>query len=271
MAGAEKEIINILWTGGLDSTFRICDLSRFDVTVQPYYIVESRASEKYERRAMETIAELLKTKETTKFDLLPVRFIESKTFSADPEVTEAFRYLRESYRLGTQYDYLARFLKQYGLKAEFCFVGTSGGRIGRVFSTEGTLVRRSYFPEAAAEQEPFAYFELDPDASSPEILRVFENVRIPASTWNKEKTYEYDTLVSWGMEDIAKATWFCHSPVFGKPCGACNPCKDALNEGLAWRVPYHGNLRYLRKAFDYASLCCHPAKIAKIIGNKLSR
>ena len=29
--------INVLWTGGLDSTFRILELSKADVEVQPYY------------------------------------------------------------------------------------------------------------------------------------------------------------------------------------------------------------------------------------------
>ena len=34
----EKRIVNIFWTGGLDSTFRIVELSQRQCTIQPYYI-----------------------------------------------------------------------------------------------------------------------------------------------------------------------------------------------------------------------------------------
>jgi hypothetical protein len=32
-------------------------------------------------------------------------------------------------------------------------------------------------------------------------------------------------------------TWFCHTPVRGRPCGICAPCVYTIEEGLARRVP----------------------------------
>ena len=47
-----------------------------------------------------------------------------------------------------------------------------------------------------------------------------------------------------GWMPIMRKTWFCHEPVKGKPCGVCNPCKDAMNEGMRWRMPLSARLRY---------------------------
>ena len=55
--------INILWTGGLDSTYRILELSMQDVTIQPYYLASVNPSTKYEIRAIEELTEIIKKKE----------------------------------------------------------------------------------------------------------------------------------------------------------------------------------------------------------------
>jgi len=47
-----------------------------------------------------------------------------------------------------------------------------------------------------------------------------------------------------GWMPIMRRTWFCHTPVDGKPCGTCNPCKDAMVEGMRWRMPLSARLRY---------------------------
>lgn len=51
-----QQTVNILWTGGWDSSYRMVELSRRLVQVQPIYVYgEGRASEKYEIRAMNRI------------------------------------------------------------------------------------------------------------------------------------------------------------------------------------------------------------------------
>lgn len=54
----EIKKVNILWTGGLDSSCRIIELSRMNVEIQPYYIWDTtRDSIKQEIRAMKRITQ----------------------------------------------------------------------------------------------------------------------------------------------------------------------------------------------------------------------
>ena len=57
--GGGNKIVEIFWTGGFDSTFRIVQLSRCNVTIQPYYISDNRKSEKNELKAIEQITNIL--------------------------------------------------------------------------------------------------------------------------------------------------------------------------------------------------------------------
>ena len=72
----EKKIVEILWTGGWDSTFRIVELSRMDgVVIQPIYVEDKkRGSVPYELKAMDDIVSLLKEKSETKADFLPILY-----------------------------------------------------------------------------------------------------------------------------------------------------------------------------------------------------
>ena len=56
-----------------------------------------------------------------------------------------------------------------------------------------------------------------------------------------------DFFVRHNYVDIMKTTWFCHSPINGKPCGKCNPCKGVVEEGMAERLDEEALERY-RKA-----------------------
>ena len=54
----------------------------------------------------------------TKAKLLPVKVIDDSAIKEDSEITEAYKKLHNKYLLGNQYDFLARFADQYGLKLE---------------------------------------------------------------------------------------------------------------------------------------------------------
>ena len=61
MSQTENKTIKILWTGGWDSTYRIIELSRRPVNIQPIYVYgDGRISENYERTAMQKILSELK-------------------------------------------------------------------------------------------------------------------------------------------------------------------------------------------------------------------
>lgn len=66
------------------------------------------------------------------------------------------------------------------------------------------------------------------------------------------KLEEVEYMKSIGLESIIGKTHFCHTPVFGLTCGQCNPCKDALNEGMQYRVSTFGRiLGFFRKYLYY--------------------
>ena len=69
---------------------------------------------------------------------------------------------------------------------------------------------------------------------------IYENLLFPCLLVGKKKTEEWEELHQLGFGDIAKMTWFCHHPILGLTCGHCNPCQDALNEGMAFRVSKKG-------------------------------
>ena len=54
-------MIRLLWSAGLDSTFRLCQLSFQDVEVQPIYIVDKeRPAYEYEMKAHSDILDYLR-------------------------------------------------------------------------------------------------------------------------------------------------------------------------------------------------------------------
>ena len=78
------------------------------------------------------------------------------------------------------------------------------------------------------------YYVVDCDNSSPDICLLFKNYRFPLVDYTKLQMQEF--YVNNGYEEIMNLTWFCHSPVKGKPCGFCGPCDDAVKEGMQWRL-----------------------------------
>ena len=88
--------VNILWTGGWDSTFRLCQLSRMDgVEVQPVYFCvqgySDRTNWKKEIEAQNTLLPLLRQKEETKAHILdPVRLTD-KDLPQNPGFDDVFK------------------------------------------------------------------------------------------------------------------------------------------------------------------------------------
>jgi hypothetical protein len=51
-----------------------------------------------------------------------------------------------------------------------------------------------------------------------------------------------------GFYSILEMSWFCFEPLKGlRPCGTCNPCKHAIEGGMARRIGWHGLIRYYAK------------------------
>lgn len=141
----ERPKINLLWTGGLDSTFRLWELSRHEVDVQPYYIIDpTRGSIPQEKRAMEKVLGLLRNNSATKANINDVEFIEFSSIQPDEKITKSWKFFNDWNQLGTQYDYLARFAKQKGIKLEVGLEGSVRGKCSNVLKTFGNLKKGHY-------------------------------------------------------------------------------------------------------------------------------
>lgn len=134
--------VNILWTGGLDSSCRIIELSRMNVEIQPYYIWDTtRGSIKQELKAMKRISQDVIKHPLTKAILRPVKVVRDSDIMSDAEITEAWKVFNQKYSLGSQYDYLARFAKQYGLKLEVGLECSERSKASNTIKAETTLLR----------------------------------------------------------------------------------------------------------------------------------
>lgn len=229
--------VNVLWTGGLDSSCRIIELSRMNVEIQPYYIWDTtRGSIKQELKAIKQISQDVIKHPQTKAVLRPIKVIRDNEIMPDTKITEAWKIFNQKYALGSQYDYLARFAKQYGLKLEVGLESSERSKATNTIKAETSLKK--------VEDGEYSYYSIDiqQDKSSLEGVILFENLLFPSTLWHMSKLEEIEKFKELGFEKTILKTWFCHRPVLGLPCGHCNPCKDCINEGLAFRVPRFGYL-----------------------------
>lgn len=220
------DLVHILWTGGLDSTARIVELSRKKVTIQPYYVIDSgRKSVIYEKKAMQRIRERLEQDSQTLATILPIKEIYLTEVAPCQKITNAWKVLHNHYKLGSQYDFLARYAHQHGIILELG-VEKGEGKAQNSIHSESKMIS---FTDAVGEN-----FKISESDSTEEAKILYRQFTFPL--WEKDKHAEVRMMEALGCGDIVTMTWFCHSPLFGKPCGHCNPCKDARHYGFSWRL-----------------------------------
>ncbi len=221
---------NIMWTGGLDSTYTMVVYSRHEALLQPYYFINGRKSEKYELSAMKEITELLKADPKTRAEILPLILIESGDVPDDPEVKEAYRELKKKSGIGSQYDWIARYARGKGLK-------------GLIYSPARALSDSTKF-RTCVESNGRAikqvngigrtFYTIDMENSSEALKLIFGDFII-SETYDLTKVDEERNLRDMGCTAILEKTWFCHTPVLGRPCGYCHPCEQTVESGQTWR------------------------------------
>lgn len=129
-------VFNILWTGGLDSTFRICELSRCACYIQPYYIDGQRKSAVYEKKAMSRIVKLLRDDKKT-ISQVADPIIVNEQIPVDPTIESAWKDFSEKYNLGTQYMSLASYSQTNNLVLELGLEYSSRNKAVKAISKEG--------------------------------------------------------------------------------------------------------------------------------------
>jgi hypothetical protein len=232
----DSQPVNLLWTGGWDSTFRLLQLLLLrGRTVQPHYVIDAdRLSTCAELRAMTNLkARLFAERPETRKLLLPTRFKELFEIQPNPDITAAFQRIHQRCFLGTQYDWLARFCEQTGLHdAEVCLVRGVGLGFALV-SAVATL-------RGAGEGASYKVDERHVGSDGHTLLRWFHFPVFDLSKLDMQTIARQE-----GFEEFLQMTWFCHSPrANSRPCGVCNPCIHTMKDGMGARFPFTSRLRY---------------------------
>ncbi|UNK48718.1 hypothetical protein MNR01_13330 [Lysobacter sp. S4-A87] len=225
---ARGSTVNLLWTGGWDSTFRLLQLLlTHRVPVAPYYLEDpTRASTQVELETMVCIGERLRAMYPHTRDLLgPIRVASVGDVVDDDEINAALREIRRRSFIGSQYAWLPAFCKHHAIGDMELGV--------HVDDKVQALVR----PYAQQFDHPDGYSSVRVDSRHADTAeyRLFRYFSFPLFAIDKVGIDRQAQAEGWG--EIMDMTWFCHTPVRGRPCGTCAPCLYTIEEGLARRVP----------------------------------
>ncbi len=220
--------VHLLWTSGWDSTFRLLQLLLVHrVTVVPHYLEDdTRASTRIELRTMARIRERLGELHPHTRDLLrPLRVRPVADVARDPGLDDALRAIRRRCYLGSQYAWLPVYCRQEGIDAM---------ELGVHVDDKVQALLRDYAMEFA-HPAGFTSMCVDPRYADLPEFRLFGCFSFPLFHIDKKGIQAQARARGW--DALMDMTWFCHSPVRGRPCGFCAPCVYTIEEGLAHRVP----------------------------------
>lgn len=230
----QKREVHILWTGGLDSTFRVVELSQTDCVIHPHYIIiTGRGTVENELKAISEITTILNSDKRTRAKLLPVETFLMSELETYADIQSAWELLHKTKGFNsTQYPLLARYARQKKLKLE---MGIQFSEIGSVV----VVIDDSYLMDCPENDDVMM---IDPDKGSQEwaSFTLFKDFLFPKSLYHKTKGEEIEELKNLGYDKVLKKVWTCFHPVFGMPCGHCFPCKSARKEGAGMMVPFTG-------------------------------
>ena len=244
-AGRQADV-HLLWTSGWDSTFRLLQLLyESDAVVQPWYVRDpGRHSTAIELRTMQQIRDrLAQVRPELAERLLPLIVRERSEIPEDPAITAMHTTLRTRGRIGGQYDWLSRMARHEGLDRLELGIHDPRSVFGEGLSAQSVWEERAYG----------RILVLAPDPSRPE-LELFRPFAFPLMGWRKLDMQR--AAEKGGFADLLELTWFCHEPRWGRACGLCRPCQQALEEDLARRMPLlsrvigraHGRILRWRRA-----------------------
>jgi len=228
-------LITVLWTGGMDSSCRMIQLSKSPVHIQPVYLMDNRRSEQKELNAISEITRDIKNHPETRCTILPLLKYAVADIPPDKHITEAYLRLHALTSIGSQYDWLARFAKLYpGIEISFEKCETNKTYI--CMHTKGSYRK--------VTEGDISYAELEKAKTDPDLYAVFGNFHFPLPLFETVKSEELKEFKRLGFEHSIQKTWFCHKPIKNEPCGVCKPCQSVVEEGLTFRLPQAALRRY---------------------------
>ena len=234
MDSVEKRVVHILWTGGLDSTYRVVELSRQECVIQPHYIIiNGRRTVKNELRAISDITDILNCDKRSKAKILPLIKCTKSELEGYSDILSAWELLHKAKKFNsTQYPLLARYARQKQIKLEMEIQFSENGSVAEI-------VDESYLVDCPDSDDVLM---IDAAKGSQEwaSYTMFKDFLFPKSLYHKTKREEVEELKALGYDKVLKKVWTCFNPVLGMPCGHCFPCKSAMKEGAGTMIPFAG-------------------------------
>jgi len=222
----------ILWTGGYDSTFRVCqaliDEQKYVIPIYISDIIDNERDKKtrrhntqFEYQAMQKIRNVLNHKfPYTKKTFQPL--IDIDHLQIDPIIQKHMKILKSQKRV-------RRSICQYG-------------GIAQVSKNINKILNQNIFLEISVEKEPGSMMwktihnkvncfnnkcYLKQNLSSyDQSLNIFKYLKFPTLHLSKKDMLNIATQN--GYHDILELTWSCWYPKNGKPCNRCIMCRERI-------------------------------------------
>ena len=232
----------VFWTGGWDSTFEMCRLSLKPIKVQPVYLVLDRpyhVGQEYEMKAQDRILKLLRERDTTMADILPLLRVPVKDIAVPKSVRDVFGKINGTYeKLGSQYYYFASYAYRHqGMRVMISDYWHSVSRTMR------------YIRQCNCKFDDERVMYIVRKGSDPGFYDLFGRCLFPLADFGQ------DYIVKWiddnGFWDVMKEVWTCYYPIDGKPCGFCHACSIKVKQHLDFLVGDEAK----KRAFVYNYLC----------------
>lgn len=216
-----RNVQNVLWTSGWDSTFRIVELMEKGAKIQPYYVYDkTRFSRKKE---LETILILNQEIEDRYSDrggeILDLIVIKKKNIKFSLVKKLSYKRLKKRGHLGKQYYWLS------------CLASKIKNLELSVHSNDFAFLKGK--TTIVEDKNIGKYAVLSSDVKDVFLKQIFGDMRFPL--YRIKKLEMKELAEERGFIDIMNLTWFCHDSD-EKPCGICNPCKQLVRDGMGYRL-----------------------------------
>ena len=217
----------IFWTGGYDSTFRLCQLLIDEKkVVKPVYISDiidndkskttRRKSITQEFDSMEEITKKLKNKYPyIKKNMLPL--ININNVKIDKDIHKAMYNLYKKKRM-------RRPICQYSALAQVSRDLNKNVEMSVEYAPKDSMMYRNVHDSLDCTNKRCKIKDtLDKKNKD---LHIFKNCTFPTIKLSKKNMLEIAKKN--GYEDILKITWSCWYPINGNPCGRCVMCRERI-------------------------------------------
>ena len=216
------EQVTLLWSGGFDSTYRLCQLSRQNVEVELVYIfLNARKFTKQEMSARNKILGQLRRMKGTRA-ILHETYVSEDDIPANAQITEAFGRLQPIHDLAEVYEPKARYAALHpGI--EIGLEGPSG--------PPGHMSKMLLGKPSNMNFDENDIGTLNPEGTAADIYTVFGNFTFPII--HKSENEMLEGYLQEGFAKILKHVWVCGHPVEGnKACGVCGVCGIKFRHGI---------------------------------------